>query len=95
MKSISFFQVALYRDNQLSFTAEKGVTFGFLKLLYGADSNNASTILLGVKARQGQMQRIISNDLAVLDKDEYDLIVQGMLVYRLSRYHRTVIIETH
>ena len=61
-------------------TVDKGVTFGFLKLLYNAELSNNCSILLGVKPRGELSQKIISSENSLLDKDEYDLLVSGRIL---------------
>eukprot|EP00794_Sanderia_malayensis_P016045 gene16045-17667_t len=68
-------EITLYRGNQAVLTAEKGVSLGLLKLIYGSEANCSGNVI-GVKLREGSIQKIITSDATLLDKDEYDLIIQ-------------------
>ena len=64
-------------------TVEHGVTLGLLKLIYSSDGKFCGT-LQGVKSRssdQGEVASVILSDERVLDRDEYEIIVQGYLSF--------------
>eukprot|EP00795_Rhopilema_esculentum_P010903 gene10903-19734_t len=72
-------EIAFYNENQVAFVTHRGITYGFLSLLYNADNVNGCTTLLGVRPRGDPINKIISADNAVLDKPEYDLITTDLL----------------
>ncbi|XP_065647375.1 zinc finger protein 845 [Hydra vulgaris] len=71
-------EISLYRNNQIVLTVEHGVTLGLLKLIYSSDGKFCGT-LQGVKSRSsdlGEVASVILSDERVLDRDEYEIIVQ-------------------
>ena len=73
----------MYLNNEIILAVEHGVTLGLLKLIYSSDTKFHG-ILQGVRSRDASdptaVSSVILSDDRVLDRDEYELIIQGIIM---------------